>query len=127
MMTSSRKKKIAIIVSWLLFLVVVNICFFTLEKSIYSKAAKNELAEEAAAVKKQIMPIVENNFFTEVAAIRVEAAKLKSLAFALEDYDDIQQAVPLLDDFFKSAGFSGLTIYDRECNILYSNGTDDNA
>ncbi len=127
MVMSSRKKRVAIIISWLLFLVVLSICFFALERNIYSRTAKTELADQAAAVRKQILPLVENDFFTEVAAIRVEAAKLKSLAFALSDYDDIKQAEPLLDDFFHSAAFSGLTIYDREGHILYSNGNDENA
>ncbi len=124
MVVSSRKKRVAIIISWLLFLVVLSVCFFALERNIYSKTAQKELLEQAVAVNRQITPIVENDYFTLISAFRVEAAKLKTLAFALEGYDDIEQAKPFLDDFYRIASISGLFVYDREGNVLYKQGVD---
>ena len=126
MKSNSRKRKIIIIVTWVLFLFVLNGLFSLMEKKIYDTTAKKELVEQAKAVSRQLPSIVESDYYTQLAEIRVNVAKLKSLSFALQSYESIEPATQLLDEFYDVAEISGLFIYDRDGKILYSKGEDRN-
>ena len=112
-MSQSKKKKISIIVAWVLFLVVLNACFFSMESYIYDKTAKEELVEQSNAISRQLPSIVESDYYVQIASVRVVVAKLKSLAFALEQFESIEQAMPFLEEFWNIAEIDSLAIYDR--------------
>jgi len=126
-MTRSAKRKVILLVSWFLFLIVLVTSFFGLQKRVYHRIAEKDLIQQASAVKRQIVSIVESDTNVQVAAIEVIVAKLKALAFALEPYDDIKQAEALLDDYYYRADIKGLSVFDREGNLLYGRGEDEFA
>lgn len=122
MMSKSRKRKLSIIIAWILFLIILNGIFLLIEKNLYDRTAKKELVEEAYGVRRQLPSIVESDYFTQSAEIKIHGAKLRSLAFAMKDYESISDAEPLLDDFYTVAGIEGIDVFDRDGNVLYSRG-----
>ena len=72
-----------------------------------------ELVEQSNAISRQLPSIVESDYYVQIASIRVIVAKLKSLAFALEQFESIEQAMPFLKEFWNLAEMDRLAIYDR--------------
>ena len=124
MMSQSKKKKISIVIAWVLFLIVLNVCFFFMESRIYDRTAKAELIEQSNAISRQLPSIVESDYYVQIASVRVVATKIKSLAFALEQFETIEQARPFLDEFCSIAEMDSLSIYDTDGKRIYG-GYDD--
>ncbi len=118
-MKDIKKKRTIIIATWLAFLCVLILCFFLMENTIYDRSAQSTLVDQANGIMRQMPSIVSNEYNAQIAAIRVQASKLRSLALALEQYDSIEDAKPFLERFEIVSGIVSLTIYDREGNALY--------
>ena len=112
-------KRIRIIVLWVIFLVVTSFIIYHVENSIHFRNAKKELSEQAVTVAGQIPSIVENDLCTQVGW-EMLFAKLQALSCVLEAYDDIDDAREFLDDYVQAADIRGLTIYDRNAQIIYN-------
>jgi small conductance mechanosensitive channel len=118
-MIDYKKKRTVIIATWALFLCVLILCFFLMENTIYDKTAQRTLVDQANGIMRQMPSIVSNEYNAQIAAIKVQVAKLRSLALALERYDNIKDAEPFLQRFEIASGIISLTIYDREGNVLF--------
>ena len=118
-MKDYKKKRTIIIATWALFLCVLILCFFLMENTIYDKTAQRTLVDQANGIMRQMPSIVSNEYNAQIAAIKVQVAKLRSLALALERYDNIKDAEPFLQRFEIASGIISLTIYDREGNVLF--------
>ena len=118
-MKDIKKKRSIIIATWLTFLCVLILCFFLMENTIYDRSAQSTLVDQANGIMSQMPSIVSNEYNAQIAAIRVQVAKLRSLALALEQYDSIEEARPFLERFEIVSGIISLTLYDREGNVLY--------
>ena len=108
----------------MIFLVIANILFFQVEKRLYSETAKEYLVEQAEVVAGHIPSLAENDYYSRAGFIQMQIAKLKALDLALEPYDDIEQAKPLLDAFSQVAGVEALVVYDRNCAPIYTSRED---
>ena len=124
MMSQSKKKKISIVIAWVLILIVLNVCFFFMESRIYDRTAKAELIEQSNAISRQLPSIVESDYYVQIASIRVVATKIKTLAFALEQFETIEQARPFLDEFCSIAEMDSLSIYDTDGKRIYGDYDD---
>ena len=123
MIRKTRRRKTAILVCvWIVFMAVVGLFFLQAEKQADDEAIRSELTRQADIITAQIPTMLENNYFTQYAAVKMRSAKLKALAWALEDVQDIEEARPLLDDYVENADIRGLSIYDRDGSILYTDG-----
>ena len=118
-MKDYKKKRTTIITTWAIFLCVLILCFFLMENTIYDRTAQKTLVDQANGIMRQMPSIVSNEYNAQVAAIRVQVAKLRSLALALEQYDSIEEARPFLEKFEIVSGIISLTIYDRNGNVLF--------
>ena len=123
-LSQPKKKKISIVIAWVLFLLILNVCFFLVESHIYDRTAKAELVEQSNAISRQLPSIVESDYYVQIASVRVIAAKLKSLAYALEQFTDFEQARPFLDEFCKIAEMESIAIYDTNGKRIYGDCSD---
>lgn len=114
-----RRKKNCIIIVWLAGILITFFLLFLLEKNICTKNGREELLEQADIVSEQIPAIIENDFYSQAGYLKLQFNKLKALAFALEFYEDTDQAKPFLDDFVQNADVDALTVFDRNGNMLY--------
>ena len=123
MVGRSGKRRIVIVSAWLLFLAIVGVCFLFMERYIYDKTAREKLTEKSAAISRELPTIVESDYYSSMASVRGLTTRLKTLAFALEPYVDIDDAWQLINEFAVEAGVADLDIYDRDGNVIYGEDT----
>ena len=119
-----RKKRICIVIVWLVSVLAVSCSLFLLERSNYCEKGRADLLEQGEILANQIPSLIENDFYSRAGYLRLQFDKLKGLAFALEFYEDAEQARALLDDFVRNADVEALAMFDRDCNMLYSSDPD---
>lgn len=123
MVGRSGKRRIVIVSAWLLFLAIVGVCFLFMERYIYDRTAREKLTEKSAAISRELPTIVESDYYSSMASVRGVVTRLKTLAFALEPYGDIDDARQMIDEFAEEAGVADLYIYDRNGSVIYGEDT----
>ena len=119
-----KRQKTVILASWVVFMFFTYLFYSAVEqKSYYEKAEENLLAQ-AQTIIDHIPLLAENDYYTQTRSKKIRAAKLKTLEYALEPYDDLADAKELLDDFAQAAGVEALVIYDRNGDALYRSRPD---
>ena len=79
-----RRKRILIVLAWLVFLAVSGLLFSAAARSFFFGRAKTELLAQAQDMEKQIIDLAQNDLYTERDAVKIKAAKIRTLGFALE-------------------------------------------
>ena len=123
-MKAQTKKRIAIIMIWLVFLALTSAAVFSMKYRVIRDDAKEELTYQSAAVANQMDMILENDFITQIKSQRMEFSKLKALSKVLDLIKDDSKVPDVLQDFMDVADVYGLSVYDRDGNVLYHYGED---
>ncbi len=111
-----------IVILWVFFLVLINTIFFSVRDRLYTETAEKKLKGQSHGLLQQLPVIVENGYQSQIAQYKLLFSKLKAISFALESYESIDQAKPLLDDIAQNIEVVDLTVYDRNGKILYGHG-----
>ena len=117
-----NKWKLLIIVIWILFLAAANVVCYNLQKANVYKKAKIEQADQEKIISRQFSILVDTNFYSRSVLYDRLISEVKALSFALEDYDDIEQAGDFLKDLKDTTEIKNLWIYDRDGKMVYGSG-----
>ena len=85
-----RKKRICIVIVWLVSVLAVSCSLFLLERSNYCEKGRADLLEQGEILANQIPSLIENDFYSRAGYLRLQFDKLKGLAYALEFYEDAE-------------------------------------
>ena len=87
-----KKRKLLIIVIWILFLVVTGVGCISMQRSAVCEKAKTELTNQAEIISGQFADMVDTNFYARAVFYDRLIPEIKAISFVLENYDDIDQA-----------------------------------
>ena len=118
-----KKWKLLIILIWIVFLAAVSVGCIALQRANVYEKAKTELTDQAEIISRQFDSLVDTYFYTRAALQERQLSEVKAISFVLENYDDIDQAKPFLEDIVNTTDVKNLWIYDRNGNVLFGSGT----
>ena len=113
-----KKKKISIIIVWVVFLLVVGSLLILYEYNINKKKAVGELKEQADYISGQIPEIIKIDGYAQLDFEMMREARLNSLCLALEDVSTLNRANYIARQFYDVAGIKALAICDEKGKIL---------
>ena len=119
---SVRKRRIGIIVLWLVWAILMGVIFYAIEDGIVWNEARKEILDQANTIAGQLPAMGENHFYAKVGAAKAQFNKLKALSLALEDKEDVEAARELLDEYARINKAEELVMYDRVGKVLYRTG-----
>ena len=121
-MTNIKMKRAGLAAIWIIFVAAIVVLLYQVENHIQKEKVLKELPDQAVSVATRFPTMLENNYLTEANSAKMEYAKLKTLAFALDRMEDNEKIQALLDDFVKAADIFGIEIRDREGKTVFASG-----
>ena len=122
---SVRKRRIGIIVLWLVWAILMSVIFYAIENRIVWNEARKEIQDQAETIAEQLPALGENHFYAKVGAAKAQFDKLKALATALDGKEDVEAARELLDEYARINKAEALMMCDREGKVLHRTGEDE--
>ena len=120
--TGSSKKRILIVVVWIIFLVVFGFVAFRVEYHRCSENGQKDLVRQAGNIGLLTSAIFYNDQYVQDCIDKTMPIRMRVLAGGLEKYEDIEDAMMLLEGFQSEAGLESLAVYDAKGNVLYGDG-----
>ena len=112
-----------IILVWVVFIFTAGLLSMALQRANIYENSKKELINQAEIISRQFENIVDTHFNSRAVLYGRQLSELKAISFALEGYDDIDEARAFLNDVVTTTEIQNLWIADRNGNIIYSHGS----
>ncbi len=117
-----KKKRILIIVYWLVFLILAGTLLVLFEYHAYKKKAVDNLTEQTNSILEELPQIAKNDAYAQIDYSTMHSAKLDSLLLALQNVHSLNRANSIAEQFYLTAGIKGLAFYDENGKILSTIG-----
>ena len=105
-----RKWRALIICIWILFLAAASVGCYYLQKADVYRKARTELIDQGEIISRQFASLVDTNYNARAVLYERLISEVKALAFALGNYDDIEDAEDFLNDIVNTTELKNLWI-----------------
>ncbi len=117
-----KKKRILIIVYWLVFLILMSALLFLYEYHTCKKKATDNLIYQTNSILEDLPQIVRNDAYAVMDFSMMHSSRLESLLLALENVQTINRANYIANQFYEVAGIKGLAFYNENGKIISTVG-----
>ena len=117
-----KKKKITIVIFWLVFLLVAGSLLNIFEYNAYSRKAAQNMVEQTDILASEIRELLKVDGLAQVELYSMRAARLNSFLLTMENVVTLNRAKYLAQKFYDVADIKSLSLVDANGRILYTVG-----